>query len=290
MAGVALAAVVGLTACGADPACAAPLAAGAGLVAAVSGKATFYDSAGMGNCMFEAPADRLFVALGNAAYDDAAACGGYLDVTGPKGKVRVKVTDRCPECQPGHIDLSREAFTRIADPVRGIVPITYRPVVNRPGGRRADLPDQGGRLAVLVRRPGRQPRQPAAVGRGEGAGWDLAADGTAGLQLLARRQRPRPRPVRRADHRRPRSHGDRHRHRHAARRRPADLGPAGWRRRGATRAHPDGGRAHEEADAPPEAVRQPAGIGDRRAGRRRYRGFRGQNGQLRLVSRRHTGR
>src|SRR5688500_9999205 len=101
MAGVALAAVVGLTACGADPACAAPpdaaRAAGAGVPdaragvagvgagGAVSGKATFYDSAGMGNCMFEAPADRLFVALGNAAYDGAAACGGYLDVTGPKG-------------------------------------------------------------------------------------------------------------------------------------------------------------------------------------------------------------
>jgi expansin (peptidoglycan-binding protein) len=132
MAGVALAAVVGLTACGADPACAAPPSAARAGVAvaggAVSGKATFYDSAGMGNCMFEAPADRLFVALGNAAYDDAAACGGYLDVTGPKGKVRVKVTDRCPECQPGHIDLSREAFTRIADPVQGIVPVTYRPV------------------------------------------------------------------------------------------------------------------------------------------------------------------
>jgi expansin (peptidoglycan-binding protein) len=154
MAGMALAAVVGLTACGADPACAAPpdaaRAAGAGVAdtragvagagagvagtgvagagGAVSGKATFYDSAGMGNCMFEAPADRLFVALGNAAYDGAAACGGYLDVTGPNGKVRVKVTDRCPECAAGHIDLSREAFTRIADPVQGIVPITYRPV------------------------------------------------------------------------------------------------------------------------------------------------------------------
>ena len=100
--------------------------------AAVAGKATFYDSAGMGNCMFEAPGDRLFVALGNAAYDAAAACGGYLDVTGPKGTVRVKVTDRCPECQPGHIDLSREAFTRIADPVRGIVPVTYRQVTDPP--------------------------------------------------------------------------------------------------------------------------------------------------------------
>jgi expansin (peptidoglycan-binding protein) len=131
-AGAALAAVLGLAACGADPACAAPSHAAAAGHVAVAGKATFYDSAGMGNCMFEAPGDRLFVALGNAAYDAAAACGGYLDVTGPKGTVRVKVTDRCPECQPGHIDLSREAFTRIADPVRGIVPVTYRQVTDPP--------------------------------------------------------------------------------------------------------------------------------------------------------------
>lgn len=40
--------------------------------------------------------------------------------------------DQCPECEPGHLDLSREAFARIADPVQGLVPVTYRAVVNPP--------------------------------------------------------------------------------------------------------------------------------------------------------------
>ena len=99
-----------------------------------SGKATFYDLAGgTGNCSFpSAPADDLFVALGPAQYAGAAACGSYLDVTGPKGKVRVKVIDSCPECAAGHLDLSRTAFKRIANEVQGIVPIKYKTVVNPP--------------------------------------------------------------------------------------------------------------------------------------------------------------
>ena len=101
-----------------------------------SGKATFYDlGSGTGNCSFPgAPADDLFVALGPAQYAGAAACGSYLDVTGPKGKVRVKVIDSCPECAPGHLDLSRTAFKKIADEVQGIVPIRYRTVKNPPTG------------------------------------------------------------------------------------------------------------------------------------------------------------
>lgn len=126
--GAALVAVLGLAACGAEPACAA--ASGAASVAAAKGKATFYTGTGAGNCMFEPPADGLFVALGNEEYDGAAACGGYLDVTGPKGKVRVKVADRCPECARGHLDLSAKAFARIADPVQGVVAITYTPVTS----------------------------------------------------------------------------------------------------------------------------------------------------------------
>ncbi|WP_329107924.1 expansin EXLX1 family cellulose-binding protein [Micromonospora sp. NBC_01699] len=119
---------------GAEPACAAALAAPPTGNTVHSGKATFYDSAGAGgNCSFpSAPADRLYVALGPSEYASAAACGGYLDVTGPKGRVRVVIMDQCPECAPGHIDLSREAFARIADPVQGVVPVSYRAVVNPP--------------------------------------------------------------------------------------------------------------------------------------------------------------
>jgi expansin (peptidoglycan-binding protein) len=99
-----------------------------------NGKATFYDlGGGTGNCSFpSAPADDLFVALGPSQYAGAAACGSYLDVTGPKGKVRVKVIDSCPECAVGHLDLSRTAFKRIADEVQGVVPIKYKAVVNPP--------------------------------------------------------------------------------------------------------------------------------------------------------------
>ncbi|MBM0233437.1 hypothetical protein JNW91_17190 [Micromonospora sp. STR1_7] len=135
-----LAAALGLTLAlrnGSTPAC----AAGRTLVAAPptgtathSGKATFYDSNGAGgNCSNPAaPANRLYVALGPTEYAAGAACGGFLDVTGPKGTIRVLIMDQCPECASGHLDLSREAFARIANPVQGQVPVTYRAVVNPP--------------------------------------------------------------------------------------------------------------------------------------------------------------
>lgn len=125
---VVLAATIGVTLLlqNGGAACAAPPS-----TSAERGKATFYDlgSDGSGNCSFPAPpADDLYVALGPDQYAGSAACGTYLDVTGPKGNVRVKVTDSCPECPAGHLDLSRTAFKRIADEVAGIVPITYRTV------------------------------------------------------------------------------------------------------------------------------------------------------------------
>ena len=96
------------------------------------GVATFYGSVnGGGNCSFvTGPPGNLVVALSPGEYAAAGACGSYLDVTGPRGHVRVKVVDQCPECATGHIDLSREAFTRIADPVQGLVPVTFRAVVD----------------------------------------------------------------------------------------------------------------------------------------------------------------
>ncbi|MFI6780064.1 expansin EXLX1 family cellulose-binding protein [Micromonospora sp. NPDC050276] len=135
-----LAATLGLTLTlrsGSTPACAAGRALAAAPptgTATHSGKATFYDSNGAGgNCSNPAaPANRLYVALGPTEYSAGAACGGFLDVVGPKGTVRVLIMDQCPECEPGHLDLSREAFARIADPAQGLVPVTYRAVVNPP--------------------------------------------------------------------------------------------------------------------------------------------------------------
>jgi expansin len=118
------AATVALVAQASGAACAAP--------AATSGQATHYTADGGGNCSFDPVANPMVVALGNAEYRAAAACGGYLDVKGPKGIVRVKVTDRCPECAAGHIDLSREAFAKIGDTNAGVINVTYSQAINPP--------------------------------------------------------------------------------------------------------------------------------------------------------------
>jgi len=117
----------GSAACAAPP---APLAAAPVQAAATSGKATFYAATGAGNCSFDPVSNPMVVALGPSEYKAGAACGGYLDVTGPKGGVRVKVVDQCPECPPGHIDLSREAFAKIGNTGDGVIPVTYRTVAN----------------------------------------------------------------------------------------------------------------------------------------------------------------
>ncbi|MEN3360963.1 MAG: expansin [Mycobacteriales bacterium] len=98
-----------------------------------AGRATHYTLTGLGNCSFPTvPADGRYVALPPSEYAAAGACGSVLDVHGPDGTVRVTVVDLCPECEPGHLDLGVPAFAAIADPVRGIVPITYTRVVNPP--------------------------------------------------------------------------------------------------------------------------------------------------------------
>ena len=102
---------------------------------ASSGRATFYELEQLGNCSFhDVRVADLYVALGPGEYRAAAACGGFLDVSGPKGTVRVKVVDQCPECERGHLDLSRAAFGRIADVGKGSVAVRYATVVDPPVG------------------------------------------------------------------------------------------------------------------------------------------------------------
>lgn len=91
-----------------------------------TGEGTFYLGDGSGNCSYDAGgAGVLYAAMNDADYENATICGGYVRATGPDGTVTVKVVDRCPECLPGDIDFSPEAFDVIADPVDGRVPITW---------------------------------------------------------------------------------------------------------------------------------------------------------------------
>ena len=94
-----------------------------------TGIATYYAATGAGACSFDpSPNDLMVAAMNNDEYNNAAYCGAYVLVTGPKGSVTVRIVDLCPECHTGHLDLSREAFAAIADLPLGVVPITWRVV------------------------------------------------------------------------------------------------------------------------------------------------------------------
>ncbi|WP_405620935.1 expansin EXLX1 family cellulose-binding protein [Streptomyces sp. NBC_00076] len=105
---------------------AAPAHAGVQPGTTYSGEGTFYGATGVGNCLYDAIGDIAVAALNHADFDTSRMCGAYLQVKGPRGEITVKVVDRCPECRPGDIDLSEGAFARIADPVAGRVPITWK--------------------------------------------------------------------------------------------------------------------------------------------------------------------
>jgi expansin (peptidoglycan-binding protein) len=122
--GVAAVSVALVMAASGAPACAAPVSG--------AGRATYFDGSKGGNCSFGPPSSNLYVALGPQEYQAGAACGGYIDVKGPKGSVRVKVVDQCPECEKGHLDLSEAAFARIGNVSEGIIPISYKGVQNPP--------------------------------------------------------------------------------------------------------------------------------------------------------------
>lgn len=104
-----------------------PPVQGASSGSIIQGIATYYTATGDGACMLgPTPSDLLVAAMNATQYANAALCGAYLQVEGPSGAVLVRVVDLCPECRSGHLDLSREAFRRIAPMHLGRVAVRWR--------------------------------------------------------------------------------------------------------------------------------------------------------------------
>jgi expansin (peptidoglycan-binding protein) len=100
-----------------------------------TGEGTYYDADGSGNCSFPAsPGDLLVAAMNDLDYDGSAVCGACAAIDGPDGSVTVRIVDRCPECARGDIDMSPQAFERIAPIAAGRVPISWRYVACEPAG------------------------------------------------------------------------------------------------------------------------------------------------------------
>jgi expansin (peptidoglycan-binding protein) len=72
------------------------------------------------------PGNLMVCAMNSAEYDTAAVCGASIHLVGPSGEVTVRVVDLCPECPRGNVDLSKQAFAKIADTILGRVSISWR--------------------------------------------------------------------------------------------------------------------------------------------------------------------
>ena len=93
-----------------------------------SGVATFYQADGGGACLFDHPsADLMVAALNTRDYETSKACGARVLVRAANGAtITVRIVDECPgDCLAGQLDLSREAFAKLADPTLGRIPITW---------------------------------------------------------------------------------------------------------------------------------------------------------------------
>src|SRR5262249_7805271 len=74
------------------------------------------------------PNDLDVAAIDMREWNGSAPCGECAAVTGPKGSVTVRIVDLCPGCEHGHLDLSMEAFAKIADVSAGRVAIVWQVV------------------------------------------------------------------------------------------------------------------------------------------------------------------
>jgi expansin (peptidoglycan-binding protein) len=70
----------------------------------------------------------MIAAMNYTDYETAKACGDYVLVKAADGaSVTVLITNECPlPCAPGQLDLSQQAFAKIANPAAGRIPVTWK--------------------------------------------------------------------------------------------------------------------------------------------------------------------
>lgn len=92
------------------------------------GVATAYEAGdGNGACLYGPSDDLMVAAMNHTDYESAKACGAYVLVRAANGaSITVRIVNECPlPCAPGQIDLSQQAFAKLADLSVGRLPITW---------------------------------------------------------------------------------------------------------------------------------------------------------------------
>jgi expansin (peptidoglycan-binding protein) len=92
------------------------------------GVATAYEADdGDGACLFGPSPDLMIAAMNTTDYETSKACGAYVLVRAANGKsITVRITNECPlPCAPGQLDLSQQAFAKLADLKVGRIPVTW---------------------------------------------------------------------------------------------------------------------------------------------------------------------
>ncbi|MFI8499992.1 expansin EXLX1 family cellulose-binding protein [Streptomyces sp. NPDC085524] len=101
------------------------------------GVATAYAAGdGDGACLFGPSNDLMIAAMNTTDYESSRACGAYVRVRAASGaSITVRITNECPlPCAPGQLDLSEQAFAKLADPRLGRIPITWSLLSPRTSG------------------------------------------------------------------------------------------------------------------------------------------------------------
>ncbi|WP_328760006.1 MULTISPECIES: expansin EXLX1 family cellulose-binding protein [Streptomyces] len=92
------------------------------------GVATVYKAGvGDGACSYGPSGDMMIAAMNTTDYETSKACGAYILVHAADGaSVTVRITNECPlPCAPGQLDLSEQAFAKLAPVSTGRIAITW---------------------------------------------------------------------------------------------------------------------------------------------------------------------